>query len=118
MCRNKLPSKWQKNCVTTNFLGRNTKILILTSELCRNIKQRVETANGKNRTSQMRQKQFMLRHNDEHKAEVCHNKTIFYRDTDYCNMEKPVETEEKLRKKFLSRKEYVCREMERISLWS
>ena len=42
---------------------------------------------------------FMLQHNEEHKAEYCRDIILLCRDTNYCNMEKLVKTEEELRRK-------------------
>ena len=44
---------------------------------------------------------------------LCRGRTLFFRDTDYCNMEKLVETENKLKRKFLSRQGVVCRNTKR-----
>ena len=68
MCRDKRPSKWLRKFVTTIFFLSQHKGLNIEDELCRDKRQRVATEHGKNVTSQLRQRDIMLQHNEKYKA--------------------------------------------------
>ena len=61
VCRDKRPSKWLRKSVSTIFLMSQHKGHNIEEELCRDKRQRVTTDHGKNLTSQLRQREIMLR---------------------------------------------------------
>ena len=61
LCHDKCPSKWLRKSVTTIFRMSQHKGLNIEKELCHEKRQRVATENGKNVTSQLRQRKLMLR---------------------------------------------------------
>ena len=61
MCCDKRSSKWLRKYVTTIFLMSQHKGLNLEEELCRDKIQRVTTEHEKNVTSQLRQREIILR---------------------------------------------------------
>ena len=61
VCRDKRPSKWLKKNLKTVFLLSQHKGLNLEEELCREKRQLVMTEHEKKVTSQLRQREIMLR---------------------------------------------------------
>ena len=54
--------------------------------------------------------QFMLRHNENRRQNLCRDRIFSCNDTDYCNLEKPVETERIRRRKiFLATRQSMSR---------
>ena len=111
MCRDKRPSKWLKKNVTTVFLLSQHKGLNIEEELCHNKRQLVTTEQENKVTSQLRQREIMLRQGFlcwMSKAEgTCH-------DTDYCNLKNLVET---LDEEVMSRQSDECHDTRRQGFW-
>ena len=61
VCRDKRSSKWLRKFVTTIFLLSQHKGLNIEEKLCCNKRQSVATEHEKNVTSQLRQREIMLR---------------------------------------------------------
>ena len=75
----------------------------MTDELCRDKRQRVATENGKNLTSQLRQRKFILQQSsfqqDVNTRKNLSRERSCRHDTDFFNMETLVETKKELRRK-------------------
>ena len=59
--------------------------------------------------------QFMLQHDEYKRQNLCRDRIFSYHDTDYCNLENPIET---LYEEVLSRQGNECRDNKRQGFWS